>query len=357
VSGGSGGVAGGVRQPRLLVLCNGAVLPGAVAAEVQAGGGFQAGRFRVEAALNADPARGAAWWDAAAQVVVDVRFSVDAGASFQSLLVGEADSVRVDPLRGRLVLEGRDLCGRLIDSSTDETFSNRTASEVAAILAARHGLGAMVTPTGTLVGRYYQADHTRVSLGRGARARSEWDLLAELARREGFDLWAEGETLCFQPAADPAAAPAFVARWNGDGANVTGLELRRAMLPGRGVQVEVRSWLSRDGRTATATAGAAGGVSARLVRANLPDDAAEALARTVQAELAAEARTASFALPGEFALTPRSAVRLDGVPAGWAGPYRVCEVVRRLDGAGGFTETVVARGGGAGTGAPAEMGA
>jgi hypothetical protein len=44
----------GSRQPRLLVLANGAALPGVIDAEVVSNNHYAADRFRVSVAINAD---------------------------------------------------------------------------------------------------------------------------------------------------------------------------------------------------------------------------------------------------------------------------------------------------------------
>ena len=87
----------------------------------------------------------------------------------------------------------------MIEARVDETFSNRTSSEIAATFAGRHGLQAAVQQTSTPVGRYYQSEHDRLTIGQFAKATTEWDLLAFLAGREGFNLFMDGETLVFGP--------------------------------------------------------------------------------------------------------------------------------------------------------------
>ena len=101
-------------------------------------------------------------------------------------------------------IDGRDLTARLLDARTQETFSNQTASQIAETLAARHGLTPNVTATQTLAGRYYAADHDRLTLGQFSRATTEWDLLTFLAAREGFEAYVSGQTLTFAPCRQPA---------------------------------------------------------------------------------------------------------------------------------------------------------
>ena len=52
------------------------------------------------AALGADPWASAAFWASASDILVDVQFSLDAGASFTSLVQGVVDNISIDPAYG-----------------------------------------------------------------------------------------------------------------------------------------------------------------------------------------------------------------------------------------------------------------
>ena len=190
-----------VRTPRLRVLANGAIVPGAFEAEVLNNSYFAADRFRLGLALSADPARGAAWWAEQDQVVIDIAVSL--GGDYVNLLHGAVDSVEIDLLGDAVRLTGRDLSAQLIEARAQGTFANQTSSEIATALAGRHGLSADVQATTTPVGRYWQLEHDSLVLDGFARATTEWDLLVALAQYEGFDVWVQGTTLHFR-AADTA---------------------------------------------------------------------------------------------------------------------------------------------------------
>ncbi len=156
--------------------------------------------FGASVALGVDEWAGASFWASEPDILLDVQFSLDGGASFVSLVQGAVDSVSIDPALGLVHLDGRDLTAALIETRTRETFANRTSSEIASILAERHSLTPRVSPTTTPVGRYYQSEHDRITLDQFSHATTEWDLLVFLARQEGFDVFVQGQTLCFQPA-------------------------------------------------------------------------------------------------------------------------------------------------------------
>ena len=127
---------GPVRQPRLNVLATGLPMTGAIEATVTSAGYFSADRFRVRAALQGD----AGLWSAMPQIFVDVQMALSPLGGFLSLVQGYADLISIDPIDGTLLLEGRDLSSGLIEARTQETFANRTASDIATTLAGRHGL-------------------------------------------------------------------------------------------------------------------------------------------------------------------------------------------------------------------------
>jgi phage protein D len=267
-----------------------------------------------------------------------VRFDVQVGldGAWSSLVMGEADSVAFDPLRGLIDLDGRDLSALLIDSRVDETFANKTSSEIAEALAGRHGLGASTTATTTLVGRYYQAEHDRLTMGTFARAMSEWDLLSYLAVQEGFDLFMDGEILRFE--ASSVDAPIVLTP-----ADCLSLQLEHAMGMERAIEVTVRSWDQRGAQAVVQTV--QGGGSGRVwkqsvVRPNLPADDAQRLATKILGDLMRHSRTVSVTMPGDVALMPRAIVSLEGTETGWDGDYAVSEVSRVLDVRHGFTQRV-----------------
>lgn len=315
-----------VRQPRLQVLADGAVLPGAASAEVNSNNHLSADRFRVRfAARGLDPA------DLSGRL--DVQVGLDGGWS--SLLLGTADSVHFDPIRGTLDVEGRDLSAALVEARVDETFANRTSSEVAELLAARHGLAADVTATSVTIGRLYGSERERLTMGQFARAATEWDLLAALAGQEGFDLFMDGPRLHFGPpdGTDPVVLPV-------GGCVSIEMEHRLALAD---VQVQVRSWGTRAGTAVSATAGV-GSRRHGVVRPNLLQDEAQRLAQRTLADLQRHEWGAHVVMPGELALTARSRVQVLGAGAGWDQVFAVAEISRQLDVRRGFSQRLVLQG-------------
>ena len=328
---------GPVRQPRLNVLVNGMPLLGATEASVIGAAFFDADQFRVRAALSGD----AGLWTAMPELFVDVQMALSPLGGFVSLVQGYADRVTVDPIAGTLTIEGRDLTAALIEARTQETFANRTASEIAEIIAARHGLGASVQPTTTPVGRYWELEHDSLMLNAAGRATTEWDLLVTLARREGFDVWVFGTMLYFQPL--DSVTPPVVVPMNA----AMSVRLDRALTFAGDLIVLVKSWHSRAGtgceQMARTNRGAATSREYVYVVPNLTPDAAQAYADTILSELTAHELVVSLEMPGDLTLAPRMQMLLQGTGTIFDTVLRIDEVERRISARHGFTQHVRAR--------------
>lgn len=324
-----------VRQPRLTVLVNGAALPAPIAAEVQSSAFLGADRFSVRLAFSAVDA---AFWTTL-PVLVEIQMTMD-GAQV-SLITGHADSVELDPIRGEVMLHGRDLTALLISAQTGETFDNQTAGGIAELLAGRHGLTPNVAATSSLVGRYYQSGHTRNTLNQHARATSEWDVLTWMADQAGFDVWVAGTTLNFQPRA-PAASGSVVVP-----ATCSGLRMRQALDLAAGVNIVVKSWNSQSQQiitqSATNSASSSSGMTLTAVRPNLSTQDAMTLAQQTLAQLSAHASEIMYEAPGDLVTMPRTTMMLAQTGSNFDGIYEIVEVERRISFDAGFSQSVVAR--------------
>ena len=341
------------RSPRIRIFANGAILQGVISAEIFANNHYAADRFSATIALDASPWVSAASWAAQPDILLNIQFSLDGGASFKSLISGAVDSISIDPVMGEIRLDGRDLTAPLIETRTQETFSNRTASEVATILADRHNLVPVVTNTSSPIGRYYENEHDRITLGLFSRATTEWDLLVFLAQQEGFDVFVSGSELHFQPAnlTPDIIQPVHVQ-------DLIHLRLDRSLTLARDIEVTVKSWNSRNQSAFTQTARAARrkGSGAHpshgdssppqryvFVRPNLSEDDALKLAQQKLAELTRHERVIQATMPGELILSPRSILTLTGTGTAFDQTYFIDTIERRIDFNSGFTQHIRAK--------------
>ena len=336
-----------MRQPRLLVSAEGLAVQNAVSARVTSNNHYAADRFSLVVALGNTPP---AAWMSSDRLMVDIGVMMD-GTS-RNLIQGEVDQLEMDAVRRLVFLSGRDLTARLIEARTQESFSNRTASEIATLLAQRRGLTADVTQTTTPVGRYWQLQRDRITLDQFSRATTEWDLLVTLAGLEGFDVWVTGTTLHFRPARAPQG-PGFTLRATAGPlgrANVTGLRLERALTLARDIEVVVKSWNARQQqafiRTARRRRGTSRGGEVQrhvYIVPNLTPDEALKLAQRRLQELTRHERVVVAEMPGELDMAPRNQIRLEGTNTDFDQEYWIDEVDRTLHVARGFTQTLRAR--------------
>ena len=356
------------RRPRVRSVIGGQPVSGAVKAEVVSNNHYAADRFTLEVALDGEPTFTAAWWSSTADIEIEIQAcflpegAAEGSAAWKSLFVGAVDSVsEVDIIRRIVRCEGRDLSQRLIEAKTEEAFPNRTASDIATLLAGRHGLTADVAATSTPVGQYYERDHTRTTLNSFSRFSTEWDLLTYLAQQENCDVWVEGRTLHFKPRVDAAAAtPLVLAYQPATEARaypvlpVSDLQLSRSLTLAKDLEVVVQTWDARHKKGTklkikaggSSTPGAKKGAVQRYVL-NAPPGMtpSEAQAWGLQQlhELSLHERVVNVTMPGELDMDARSVVSLEGTGTGAEGfdqRYYVDTVTRTISFEGGFEQHV-----------------
>ncbi len=327
-------VSSSARSPAVAISVNGVAVGGVIEAEVASNSHLAANRFRLRLALDVS---GAAIWSSN-PLQIAIQFGVN-GASMPMIL-GQADFVEIDPIRGEVSVDGRDLTALFIEARTQETFQNQTASDIVTSLATRQGLVANVTPTSGPVGRNFQSQHARTTLDQHGRFTTEWDLLTRLADQEGFDIWVDQQVLNFMP----PAASGTVALTPGD---CVSMRLERTLSLEGTLSVAVRSWDCRGQTSISQTATLGGGVGGVpdyvIVRPNVTADVAQSIAQRVLGEMAQHALCVDLELPGELTMQPRMGLALSDTGTDFDGLYVISDVERRMSFGHGFTQHVRAR--------------
>lgn len=355
-----------VRSPRGLVRLNGEIIPGWTAVEVENNAYSSADTFSCTfVASMLPPDRSADWFSNQKDGYVEILIGnpPDAydwkPADLSSWIYGQIDKIDYDPVAGTIEVSGRDLTRVFIDSKITEKFQNKTSSQIATILAQRHGMDAIVTATKTQVGKYYEIDHEHMHA-----ARTEWDLLVELARAEQYVVYVRGKTLFFQPRSSVDDLTKYPVTWsrNDDGTsypscNVVGLKLGRALTVSRGVVVTVRSWNDAAKKVFTASYPTSKAKSITPGMATLPKDAQSyvynvanltqekvvQLAQAKYKEIIAHEMTASFELPGDDALDVANVISLTGTGTAWDQLYYPESIRRTLSFDSGYRMEVHAK--------------
>lgn len=351
------------RSPRGAVKVNGALVDAWVSIEVDNNAFRAADTFRVEfAAFDLPAANGISWFSAQAAIEVEL-FAVEdwrgSGGYYPAagdrLILGQTDDIEFDPLAGTLSISGRDLTAALIDTKTNEGFLNKTASQIVAILAARHGLTPIATATTALVGTYYSQNHISQT-----QERSEWDILVELADFEDFDVFVTGRELHFQPRPkDNGDRYAIVYRLPGvdpvPSSNTTAVRFDRSLTISKGVVVTVRSWNAKQKKgfeaswprapksTKPGQSGAADPIKYHYTIAGLTQDQAQQRAQRYYEQITKHMVTMNADLPADDLLTCSVVVQVRGTDTAWDQDYYPESVKRSMSVAEGYRMTVTAK--------------
>lgn len=325
------------RTPGVLALGDGVPIPGLIAARVTSSAASAADRVQLQFAFGAAPS---GYWSEWMVSRLEVRVAVD--GEWASLFLGVADLIEFDLVQGIVEIEGRDLTALLIDQIVEQTYPNQTSSDMASALAGSVGLTPVVSPTSTLVGRYWQSEWSRSALGNYGKVRSAWDLLRWLASQEQYDVFVSGRKLYFHP--PPLDISDIVTISRGD---CIGLKLERSLRLAGDIKIIVRSWNSRTKQAFSSEADVAGygGQNWRkiYVRPNLQIADAEQIALYEANELSRHERLVFFTLPGELKIGVRDHLVLVGTGLDFDQGYLVEEIERVIDSDRGFIEHVRVR--------------
>lgn len=372
-------VAPQARQPRALVRVTSSTTGNNVSAsssattqldawvswEVTSNTYYEADTFHVSFAASALPlGNGPDWFAQQVELFVEILagFPSDpahpAASELGSLIYGRVDDIEYDPVSGMVTLTGRDLTAAFIDAKITSEWSNQRSSDIATQLAQAHGLKPVVTATSTPVGTFYKHDQVRMQADR-----SEWDLLAWLAREEGFVCFVTGQELHFEPAPTETAEP-YVLRWEPADdsrahplANVQALSFSRSLTVAKGISVTVRSpsltkktpvvqsYPSHPKVIQAGKASPFGGVQSyyfTIAAGKTPVDVQQYAIRKYNEILSHEMRLQAR-LPGDNLLGVKSLIRVEGTGTAFDQVYYPVAVTRMMSMDEGYTMTVEAR--------------
>lgn len=347
------------RRPRVRLVLEGTPVDGCRSVEITSRRGTQAASFRVTASASKVAGYlGRLWMDKdKLDVAIDFGFlSVGKSANVTSwarMITGGVDRISFDQSTGLVSLDGRDHAARLIDLPVQDSYLNKTSSELAAALASSCELSGDIDTTSGLIGQYYQIQHTKNALAGFSKHGNGWDLLSELADLEGFDLWVDGTTLHFKRSGagetkvyDLNVEPPTANRASSM-LTISDLSMERALGLSGSLQVKVASWNSRQRRQVTANYPADAGTTIPrqflVLKPNLLPDEAEILAKNTYARLRAHQYVITGTMAGELELTPQHRLRLAGTGTSWDRIYTVDRIEREMSFEGGYVQHIIGR--------------
>ena len=271
------------------------------------------------------------------------------------LIYGSVDDVSYNPVRGTIELHGRDLTSLFIDTKSSEHYVNKTSSEIATLLAQKHGLGtSLITSTSTKAGFYYQIDHDSVKTDQ-----SDWDLLIFLAEQEGFLVYVKGKDLFFGKQKEDKDV--YLINWDASDetrayaiSNAVELSFSRALHISKGVSVEVHSWNSKqkNGFSAyfpRASRGIKPGQSEsrtqtyRYTFPNLTQEKANQKAQSIYAQIVAHEMSLTAYLPADGLLNCEMILRVQGTNSAFDQNYYPESVMRSMSIGEGYRMNIRAK--------------
>jgi phage protein D len=342
-------------RPRGAVFANGERLQGVVSFEVDNNTYYQADTFRLTLCLSEQPPnRDWAWWAEQKEVEIELlagypetpdAFSRE---DLDSLLIGNVDDIEFDPIADEIVMAGRDLTARFIDTKTVEKYQNLTASQVAEKLAKEHGMTAVVTQTSETVGTFYQIDHAATQ-----DDRPQWDVLTYLAQVSGFVVYVKGRELHFEPKPDPAKVEPYVLLWQlplddqfSPVFNGTRLTFSRNLTVARDIKVSVRSYNQKQKKgfsvsaerkriknTTTSKVGRSGLPPQQysFFFPNMTPDEAQKKANQLLKDISEHEVNLSADVPGDTELNQGTVLKVEGTGTAFDQLYFPASVVHSFD--------------------------
>jgi phage protein D len=256
----------------------------------------------------------------------------------------------------------------MIDTKIQESFKNKSASDIAIAIAKSHNMTANVVATHDMAGAYYDRDHDQLNDSHFSKTTTEWDLLTYLAQQQdpSYDCYVTGTTLNFVPSQPPNSNPWTIylgpPEIQGFGyvkfpeSNVNDLRLDRSLTLAKDVQVTAESYDPDSGKKIrvvvkshnTASPGKADprgtptqNYILRLHGVN--GDTALKRAKQMAEDITKHERLISWSEPGDMNLSPRNLVNVTGTDSSWDQIYYIDSIDRSITVDGGFTMNVRAK--------------
>ncbi len=339
----------GVRAPRLRAQINGVNVDSVIHAEIACRGSCSSSTFDLTIGITESTLDAYSIGLLTARVGVKIYIysrGLDVGAP---ILEGLADSISVDQVNGTARVLGRDYSSVLVDLTFQSWYCNQTASEIALSIADRHGFGSDIVTTSSMTGSYQDGAYNSVLLNAHSRVISEWDLLVRLARQEQFELFFDGATLVFSPAASLPSSNFSI-----DMNDVTELRFHKRLPLSEQAVFTVKSWNSWMGRafyysgdqSPTSIAGGAvdfsdaSSLEVAIVRPNLSSQSTQELANRNIDALNERSLTIQITMPGETTMKPRDLLTITGSQSAFDTDYVTKSVRREFSTSFGFIQYI-----------------
>lgn len=274
------------------------------------------------------PGRQADYWSSVGEVDIQIRASIGAGA--HTIFEGLLDAVDIDFAQHTVRLRGRDKSKRPIENKRNESWKNRTASEIVQQIAGEHGLQPVIDSLSDRYGKVYENDFVAIS-----DQLSDWTLLQHIADREGKVVYVRGGKLYFKEI-DDATFGAITVHYSPPtpashaSGNFIQLACTRNVQAGKSTDVEVKSWNSKEKKAVAAKRSRSGtgpGQNKHLYRhEGLTQAQADKMADKRLREAVRHEMQVRIDMPGEPHVTPEHRLILTGTGTAFDQAYFIDSV-------------------------------
>lgn len=249
MSGGIGGAS--VRHPRCWIKIGDARIP-CIAASVRRSAKRGSDTFSAHLSITQTERFGfglAEWTDFDPRDVSVIFASAIGGGDERVMMTGQVDEPQVRLINMTVDISGRDKSASLTEKRRREKFANQKTKDIVEKVAKAHKLKAEVNVPdegSDFAGKTYDQDAAHLILNR-----TDWEVLDDLAEREGCRWYVDGDTLRFEP--DDQTNGTYAVHWYPPNtqaayadANVLDIALKRNMSAARKHKVTVKSWHHRS---------------------------------------------------------------------------------------------------------------
>ena len=261
----------------------------------------------------------------------------------KDMITGKIDKPEIDWFTGKVSVSGRDKTGELTEKKRSQKFQNQKTDEVVKTIAGDHGLSVSGADGGLdFAGKIFKDDTVHLTVNR-----TDFEIISDLAEREGYRWYVQGTTLYFEPKEQDASG-VYQVQFTPPGAggsigtgNILALRTWRNMTAAKPHEVNVRSWHHEEKKlySGKATAGGVGSDTAVMEHHHngRNDEQSEKLAKSRLANAIRHDCNVSIHTAGDLDIDPRQKLQLTGTGTIYDQVYDIDTVELHIDWGAGFT--------------------
>ena len=336
-----------VRQPQALLSVGGSQIV-CISAEVSNSRTRKSDTFNAELSLTYAEQNGMdlSFWSSEDQMNAELIFTD--GDMSQLLLSGQVDEVTIDLVDRIVKVSGRDASAKLSETRFSKKYNNQSVEDIVSEIAGENGLSPVIETNSDSggqddAGKKYKDDTTHLVLNK-----TYFEVLSDLAEREGSYWYVLGQELHFVPKDNGGDTYDLVyqepTQDQYESGNFIKLTLKRNLRASQNINVNIKSWHSKDAQVYTGQAQGGGGGSDTLTYNHeipmLNQDQVNTVAQSKLSDYTRHAYGVTVEMPGDLSLTVEQQLNLSGTDSEFDQAYDIDHIEWRINEDGGFEMTV-----------------